>query len=153
MLLRSCTVTLHFTVLNAAAQLQSNLAAETREQRQARLHHGSQHPLFEQPCVQTKMAKFHAHMSTLDISTCTTCSEGFPGLQLCSSTSECLQCSRDLMYRVKLRWKNVDISSATYHVTVSASSWAVWLQRTCHQPASIYFFLYACISQARPQDV
>ena len=71
------------------------LAAETPEQRQARLHHRSQRPLFEQPCVQTKMAKFHAHMSTLDISTCTTCSEGFPGLQLYSSTSQCLQCSRD----------------------------------------------------------
>ena len=37
------------------------------------IHHRSQRPLFEQPCVQTKMAKFHAHMSTLDISTCTTC--------------------------------------------------------------------------------
>ena len=47
------------------------LAAETPEQRQAGLHHRSQRPLFEQPCVQTKMAKFHAHMSTLDISTCT----------------------------------------------------------------------------------
>ena len=33
------------------------LAAETPEQRQARLHHRSQRPLFEQPCVQTKITQ------------------------------------------------------------------------------------------------
>ena len=68
------------------------LAAETPEQRQARLHvHQSQLP---QPCMRTKMAKFHAHMATLDTPSCTTCSEGFPGLQLYSSSMECLQCSK-----------------------------------------------------------
>ena len=41
------------------------------------------------------MHKFHAHFATLDLSTCTTCLENFPGLQLRLESAECLRCSRD----------------------------------------------------------
>ena len=55
----------------------------------------SQLPLFEQRSVRTKMLRFHAHVASLDSPQCTTCSEMFPGLQLCSQNTECLHCSRD----------------------------------------------------------
>ena len=69
------------------------LAAETAEEREVRLqcdrqrHRDqqlvrSQLPLFEQHSIRAKMHKFHAHFATLDLSTCTTCLESFPGLQL-----------------------------------------------------------------------
>ena len=41
------------------------------------------------------MHKFHAHFATLDLSTCTTCLESFPGLQLHLGSAECLRCSQD----------------------------------------------------------
>ena len=52
------------------------LAAETAEERAARLHHDReghraqqpQLPLFEQSSVRTKMQNFHAHIATLDVS-------------------------------------------------------------------------------------
>ena len=55
----------------------------------------SQLPLFEQRSVRTKMLRFHAHMASLDSPQCSTCSERFPGLRLCSQSTECLRCSRD----------------------------------------------------------
>ena len=55
----------------------------------------SQLPLFEQHSIRAKMHKFHAHFATLDLSTCTTCLESFPGLQLHLEPAECLCCSRD----------------------------------------------------------
>ena len=60
------------------ANLSERLAAETEEQREARLQHNrerhkeqqSQLPLLEQPSVQAKMRKFHPQFSTLDVPTC-----------------------------------------------------------------------------------
>ena len=57
------------------------LAAETEEKRKVRLqcdrqrHRDqqlmqSQLPLFEQHSIRTKMHTFHAHLATLDVSTC-----------------------------------------------------------------------------------
>ena len=82
------------------------LAAETAEEREVRLqcdrqrHRDqqlvqSQLPLFEQHSIRAKMHKFHAHFTMLDLSTCTTCLESFPGLQLHLGSAECLHCSRD----------------------------------------------------------
>ena len=82
------------------------LAADTAEEREVRLqcdrqrHRDqqlvqSQLPLFEQHSIRAKMHKFHAHFATLDLSTCTTCLESFPGLQLHLGSAECLRCSRD----------------------------------------------------------
>ena len=55
-------------------------------------------PLFQQHSVQTKMLKFHAHFATMELlrcSTCSTCSEAFPGLHLHPGSSECVRCGRD----------------------------------------------------------
>ena len=51
--------------------------------------------LFEQPSAQEKIRAFYRDLTNLEITYCTTCSEGFPGLTLQSDTTECLRCSRD----------------------------------------------------------
>ena len=87
------------------------LVNETAEEREARLQYysnrhrelqvvqsqlvQSQLPLFEQRSVRTKMLKFHAHMASLNLPQCATCSERFPGLRLCSLSTECVHCSHD----------------------------------------------------------
>ena len=78
-------------------------AAEAGSEREARLQRNregqrgqqSQLPLFKQPSVQAKMRKFHAEIAALEMQKCTTCSEGFPGLQLRSHCTECVCCNRD----------------------------------------------------------
>ena len=90
------------TTSNHAARL----AAESSEKREARLQsvrvrHRQQQvmqaqlPLFQQSSVRTKILKFHALIATLDALRCSTCSERYPGLELQSHSTECLQCSRD----------------------------------------------------------
>ena len=84
---------------------QERLAAECVVDREARLQadrerHRAQRSvqpqlsLFEQYSVRQKMVAFHRHLATLAISNCTTCSEGFPGLECCRTT-ECRRCSQD----------------------------------------------------------
>ena len=78
-----------------SANQHHRLAAETGSEREARLQHNregqrgqqSQLPLFEQPSVQAKMRKFHAEIAALEMQKCTTCSEGFTGLQLRSHST------------------------------------------------------------------
>jgi hypothetical protein len=87
------------------------LIAESAEQRGARLrdlsarrqqqisHETEREPsaqLVSRPSVQAKMTTFHAHFSNLTSPTCSTCLESFPGLQLRSSSTECMRCSKDL---------------------------------------------------------
>ena len=52
-------------------------------------------PLYEQHHVQAAMHSFHAEMSSVQIPTCSTCMETFPGMKINSRTSECLRCTRD----------------------------------------------------------
>ena len=52
-------------------------------------------PLHEQHHVQAAMHSFHAEMSSVQIPTCSTCMETFPGMKINSRTSECLRCTRD----------------------------------------------------------
>ena len=52
-------------------------------------------PLHEQHHVQAAMHSFHAEMSSIEIPTCSTCMETFPGMKINSRTSECLRCTRD----------------------------------------------------------
>ena len=83
---------------------QQRQASETAEETQARhlydrqrhLQH-SQEPLFRQQAVHTKMNKFHATMATLQVSTCVTCMETFPGLTVRATAAgtECVRCNRD----------------------------------------------------------
>ena len=61
--------------------------------------------LHEQHHVQAAMHSFHAEMSSVQIPTCSTCMETFPGISTCMETfpgmkinsrkSECLRCNRD----------------------------------------------------------
>ena len=86
-----------------SANQHHRLAAETGSEREVRLHRNSegqrgqqsQLPLFEQPSVQAKMRKFHAEIAALELQKCTTCSEGFPGLQPRSHSTECVRCNQD----------------------------------------------------------
>ena len=52
-------------------------------------------PLHEQHHVQAAMHSFHTEMSSVQIPTCFTCMETFPGMKINSRTSECLRCTRD----------------------------------------------------------
>ena len=52
------------------------------------------------PHIHLKLKEFHSKLSTLKVSTCVTCLEGFPGLivrsaSASSAESECLRCARD----------------------------------------------------------
>ena len=78
------------------------LAVETPEERELRSEHYStryrkqqsvqpQLPLLKQCSIQAKMRKFHTNLATLDTPTCSTCSEGFPGLHFHSKSNECLR--------------------------------------------------------------
>ena len=78
------------------------LAMETDEERrcvaalmQQRCDLDERLPLHEQHHVQAAMHSFHAEMSSVQIPTCSTCMETFPGMKINSRTSECLQCTRD----------------------------------------------------------
>ena len=46
-------------------------------------------------CGEQETWKFHAKTDVLEMQKCTTCSEGFPGLQLRSHSTECVRCNRD----------------------------------------------------------
>ena len=80
-------------------------SAEDAEQRnsrlqliQARRQRQSAHlqvALLDQPSVRSKMLDFHLSISSIEVPTCTTCLEGFPGLNMCSGLSECNRCHRD----------------------------------------------------------
>ena len=90
---------------------QHRLAAETPEERGARLLylydrerymqssivHSSQQPLLHQLAVRTTISKFHAGMAALQMSTCVTCMERFPGMTVraTSAGTECVRCNRD----------------------------------------------------------
>ena len=91
---------------------QQRRAAETQEERDARLHQlrvGQQQrraaeiqaervqPLLHQPAVRFKMSKFHSVMAALQVTTCVTCMERFPGMtvRMTSAGTECIRCTRD----------------------------------------------------------
>ena len=86
------------------------VTSETTEQTEARRHGDSseyqaQLEAFEpsqlhNPHIHLKMKEFHSKLSTLKVSTCVTCLEGFPGLIVRSASascaeSECLRCAHD----------------------------------------------------------
>ena len=111
------------------------LVNETAEEREARLQYYSDRhrelqvvqshlPLFEQRSVRTKMLRFHAHMASLNSPQCATCSERFPGLRLCSLSTECVRCSHDKhspkvysaawTYLQATGWVGISVSLYTY---------------------------------------
>ena len=88
-------------LLQLRVNQRQRLAAESLEERERRLQErdtqttqctGEQ---FRQSSVQLKMKRFHECFTSLSPQKCFTCSECFPGLQLRTSTTECMRCSRD----------------------------------------------------------
>ena len=84
---------------------QQRIAAETSEERESRLQQvrdNRRHcssasemlPLFLKPHVHSKMSKFHYKLAALQVPSCTTCLEKFPGMDV-NGQSECFRCSRD----------------------------------------------------------
>ena len=75
-------------------------AARRQRDREAHSHRPSPvsaQPLLHQPAVQARMRKFHSQLASLEVSTCTTCLERFPGMttrQTAASTVY-IRCHRD----------------------------------------------------------
>ena len=67
----------------------------------------SQLPLIQQHSVQAKMTKFHAHLTTLEVTRCSTCSEAFPGLHLLPGSTD-PQCSCLLYYKRTVTSLSID---------------------------------------------
>ena len=68
------------------------IASETPQLREARLlndrqAHRNQRALHS---VQSRMMKFHEHISTLQIASCSICSKGFPGLKVNPQSEHCI---------------------------------------------------------------
>ena len=59
--------------------------------------HSHQQPLFNQPVVRSKMTTFHSRMAALQVSTCVTCMERFPGMTVTVTPAgtRCARCNRD----------------------------------------------------------
>ena len=88
---------------------QQRIAAETPQETAARrqrdrechmqqsLHLSSAQPLLHQPAVRSKVSKFHSGMAALQVATCVTCMERFPGMtvRMTSAGTECLCCTGD----------------------------------------------------------
>ena len=91
-----------FPITLQAARVRERRASETpqqtsdRHQRDRERHqplHGL--PTLDQRAVQDKMRRFHTHLTTLDMPTCSTCCERFPGIRLASGSTECARCHKD----------------------------------------------------------
>ena len=85
------------------ADQRERLANETFEERETRLEERrerdqqqarAEEPLMHQRWVQAILKKFHLYFSSLEVPTCSTCLESFPGLRLLGPT-ECVRCGRD----------------------------------------------------------
>ena len=74
-------------------------AARHQRDREAHSHRpppASAQPLLHQPAVQVRMKKFHSQLASLEVSTCTTCLEWFPGMTTrhTANGTECTRCHR-----------------------------------------------------------
>ena len=75
-------------------QGESRLQLLQESRRRQSVHH-PQIALIDQPSVRSKMLSFHLSVSSIQVPTCMTCLEGFPGLTMCSGLNECSRCHRD----------------------------------------------------------
>ena len=90
------------------ARKQERTASETAEETAARRQRhweahsrrpppASAQPLLHQPAVKARMRKFHSQLASLEVSTCTTCLERFPGMTIrqTAAGTVCIRCHRD----------------------------------------------------------
>ena len=83
-----------------ASETPEETAARRQRDREAHSHRPppvSAQPLLHQPAVQARMRKFHSQLASLEVSTCTTCLERFPGMTTrhTAAGTECIRCHRD----------------------------------------------------------
>ena len=95
-----------------AARQRERLATETAEERETRIGDpappASAQPLLHQPAVQARMRKFHSQLASLEVSTCTTCLERFPGMttRQTAAGTVCIRCHRDTHSPKAYSWEN-----------------------------------------------
>ena len=75
-------------------------AARRQRDREAHSHRPplvSAQPLLHQPAIQSRMRRFHSQLASLEVSTCTTCLERFPGMTTrhTAAGTVCIRCHRD----------------------------------------------------------
>ena len=83
-----------------ASETGEETAARRQRDREAHAHRPppvSAQPLLHQAAVQARMRKFHSQLASLEVSTCTTCLERFPGMTTrhTAAGTECIRCHRD----------------------------------------------------------
>ena len=81
-----------------ASETPEETAARRQRDREAHSHRAPPaQPLLHQPAVQARMTNFHSQLNSLQVSTCTTCLEGFPGMTTrhTAAGTVCIRCHRD----------------------------------------------------------
>ena len=86
-------------------------AARRQRDREALAHRPppvSAQPLLHQPAVQARIKRFHSQLASLDVSTCTTCLERFPGMTTrhTAAGTVCIRCHRDTHSPKAYSWEN-----------------------------------------------
>ena len=80
-----------------ASETPEETAARRQRDREAHSHRpppASSQPLLHQPVVTARMRKFHSQLASLEVSTCTTCLDRFPGMTT-RHTAAGTRCHRD----------------------------------------------------------
>ena len=75
----------------------NNRLQQDRDHHRVRRMVDCQYSLFHQPAVHSKINKFHSGMTGLQVRTCITCMERFPGMtvKMTSAGTECIRCTKD----------------------------------------------------------
>ena len=70
-------------------------AARRQRDREAHTHRPPPRSLLHQPGVHARMRRFHSQLASLEVSTCTTCLERFPGMttRQTAAGTECIRCT------------------------------------------------------------
>ena len=86
-------------------------AARRQRDREAHTHRPppvTARSLLHQPGVHARMRRFHSQLASLEVSTCTTCLERFPGMttRQTAAGTECIRCHRDTHSPKAYSWEN-----------------------------------------------
>ena len=86
-------------------------AARCQRDREAHTHRPppvTARSLLHQPGVHARMRRFHSQLASLEVSTCTTCLERFPGMttRQTAADTECIRCHRDTHSPKAYSWEN-----------------------------------------------
>ena len=86
-------------------------AARRQRDREAHTHRPppvTARSLLHQPGVHARMRRFHSQLASLEVCTCTTCLERFPGMttRQTAAGTECIRCHRDTHSPKAYSWEN-----------------------------------------------